>query len=203
MLQMYKVFFNEQIIYIDSSKESEPDEKWEELSDLNEVSVLLVQFLQGEDDLFLLTDKVDETLQSIRSEMFYIETAGGIVENDDEELLFIYRLGYWDLPKGKIEKGETAEQAAYREIKEECGISSHKLKSKLTDTYHIYERDGKMHLKKTFWFYFEQGELNEETVAQAEEDIELASWLSETEINLALLESYNSIEDVYGAYKSM
>ena len=203
MLQMYKVFFNEQIIYIDSSKESEPDVKWQKISDLNKVSGLLVQFMQGDDDLFLLTDKGDEILEIIKSELFYLETAGGIVENEDEELLFIYRLGYWDLPKGMIEKGETAKQAAYREIKEECGISSHKLKSHLTDTYHIYEREGKMHLKKTIWFYFEQGDTNEETVPQAEEDIELASWLSETEINLALLESYESIEDVYDAYKSM
>jgi len=200
---MYKVFFNEQIIYIDSQKDYDPSEDWKEIIELTEVSSLLYQFLQGEDDLFLLTDKVDAVFESLKSELFYIEAAGGIVENEDEELLFIYRLGFWDLPKGHIEKGETPEQAAYREIKEECGISSHKLIEHLEDSYHIYEREGKMHLKKTFWFSFEQEDLNEETIAQAEEDIELVSWLSEPEINLALLESYPSIEEVYTAYKNM
>ena len=200
---MYKVFFNEQVFYIDSHKDSMPAEKWQKLSDLNEVPELLMLFLREESDIFLLTDDVEKTFEKLKSEMFYLEAAGGIVENEDEELLFIYRLDFWDLPKGLIEKGETPEQAAYREIKEECGISSHKLKSHLTNSYHIYEQAGKIILKKTFWFYFEQEDLNEETIPQSEEDIELASWLSEAEINLALLESYASIEEVYNEYRSM
>jgi len=200
---MYKVFFNEQVFYIDSHKDSMPSEKWQKISDLSELTELLMVFLQEESDIFLLTDNIEQAFEKIKSEMFYLEAAGGIVENEDEELLFIYRLGFWDLPKGLIEDGESPEKAAYREIKEECGIGSHKLKKHLTNTFHIYERAGEMHLKKTFWFYFEQEDLNEETIPQSEEDIELASWLSETEINLALLESYASIEEVYNEYRSM
>ncbi|MBK9671561.1 MAG: NUDIX domain-containing protein [Bacteroidetes bacterium] len=65
-----------------------------------------------------------------------IEAAGGIVKNKQGQLLFIFRHGKWDLPKGKIEKGENEQDAALREVEEECGIAELTLQKKLTTTFH-------------------------------------------------------------------
>jgi len=200
---MYKVFFNEQIIYIDSKKDSSLSNSWQEIVTQEEIPKVLFEFFKNEENLYLYSENPDTILSWFSSEIEYIEAAGGIVENDDEELLFIYRLEYWDLPKGGIEADETPEEAAYREIKEECGIYTHQLKQHLTDTYHIYERESKMYLKKTFWFYFEQKDLTEEVNPQTEEDIDLVSWFADAEIELALLDSYESIREVYKAYREM
>ncbi|GAG94413.1 unnamed protein product, partial [marine sediment metagenome] len=76
----------------------------------------------------------------------------GIVCNSGNELLFIYRFDRWDLPKGKIEPGESREMAAIREVKEECGFRQIELGEALSITYHIYEEDNKEVLKITHWF---------------------------------------------------
>jgi bis(5'-nucleosidyl)-tetraphosphatase len=55
-------------------------------------------------------------------------SAGAVVyyetQNSRERLYLVlnYPAGHWDFPKGAVEKGETEEQAAMREIKEETGI---------------------------------------------------------------------------------
>jgi len=160
-----------------------------------------VSFISGEEDLFLSSDKPDKLLVWIKEEFNYLEAAGGLVSNDEDELLFIYRLEFWDLPKGKIELNESPEEAAYREIQEECGIVSHRLEKELCETYHIYEMGGEMYLKKTFWFSFVLEDNSENVTPQTEEDIELVSWFGEDEIQLALLDSYQSIKEVYQVYK--
>ena len=48
------------------------------------------------------------------------------------------RLGVWDLPKGKVEKSEDIEQAAVREVQEECGLVDVRLVAPLTSTWHTY-----------------------------------------------------------------
>lgn len=84
---------------------------------------------------------------------FKIEkAAGGLVENDNGEVLFIYRFDTWDLPKGKIEKGEKKKEAAIREVEEECGISGLEITEKLPKTYHIFQRKGRETLKITYWY---------------------------------------------------
>ena len=200
---MYKVFFNEQIIYIKSVIEDDDDLNYILINNAIEIPALLFDFFESEEDLGIKAEDPSEVLEWVKQELLYIEAAGGIVENDDEELLFIYRLEYWDLPKGKIENGESPEIAAYREIKEECGISSHQLKNHLCNTYHIYKQNGKMYLKKTFWFLFEQKDNSEELVPQTEENIEMLSWFGDDEIQLALLDSYESIREVYTRYKEV
>jgi 8-oxo-dGTP pyrophosphatase MutT (NUDIX family) len=51
-----------------------------------------------------------------------IKAGGGIVVNEQNEVLLIYRRGKWDLPKGKLDDGETIEECALREVKEETGL---------------------------------------------------------------------------------
>ncbi|MBL4710742.1 MAG: NUDIX domain-containing protein [Flavobacteriales bacterium] len=124
-----------------------------------------------------------------------IEAAGGLVRNSDDQVLFIYRLGKWDLPKGKMEKGETPEQSAVREVEEECGISNLNLGKKLPDTYHIYYHKEQYVLKRTYWF--EMGYAgNEELVPQQEEAIEKAIWVDPKQLNDQLSNTYASLKGV-------
>ena len=54
----------------------------------------------------------------------HIKAAGGVVVGDDGRVVVIHRPRYddWSLPKGKLEPGETWEQAALREVQEETGL---------------------------------------------------------------------------------
>ena len=79
----------------------------------------------------LLHKDLDELKKDFFKQFDLIEAAGGIVQNDQNQMLFIYRLHKWDLPKGKVEKGENFEQAAIREVEEETGVINLQLKNKM------------------------------------------------------------------------
>jgi 8-oxo-dGTP pyrophosphatase MutT (NUDIX family) len=120
-----------------------------------------------------------------------ISAAGGIVERE-EELLFIRRHGLWDLPKGKIEKGEGIEEAAIREVEEECGIQGITINEALIETYHTYEVGKKKFLKRTYWFAMRY-EGPKETVPQLEEGITEAMWVVEDDLRIIYKHTYPSI----------
>ncbi len=103
------------------------------------------------------------------------ETAGGYVLNDRDELLVFYRRGSWDMPKGKIDPGETPEQAAIREVQEETGLVQLDLGPFLAYTYHTFEQKGNRILKKTWWYRMKTSDY--ELVPQTEEDIEEIQWV--------------------------
>lgn len=123
-----------------------------------------------------------------------IEAAGGIVQNDKKKILFIYRRHKWDLPKGKIEKKESPEVAAQREIEEETGLRNLFLKKKIGCTYHIYHEYGKAILKETHWFYFTSP--NQELVPQTEEDITEVKWFKTRDIKTPVSNTYENIKDI-------
>jgi 8-oxo-dGTP pyrophosphatase MutT (NUDIX family) len=75
--------------------------------------------------------------QLFRSVFLEVPAAGGVVKSNDR-LLFIFRNGKWDLPKGKIDEGENPPEAALREVSEECGIAGQQIKKQLPSTFHIY-----------------------------------------------------------------
>jgi 8-oxo-dGTP pyrophosphatase MutT (NUDIX family) len=109
-----------------------------------------------------------------------VSAAGGLVKNTQDEYLFIYRRGKWDLPKGKADAGETAEETALREVEEECGLHDLKIIRKLPSTYHSFPEKGKNILKHTRWFLMETKQ--KEVILQWEEDIEEHKWLKKEEI---------------------
>ncbi len=82
-------------------------------------------------------------------------TAGGIVFRPDKtgqdiEILLIQdSKGRWTIPKGHIEKGETAKQTAVREIGEESGLFHIKLLSWLGKIHFQYRRVDKLVLMTT------------------------------------------------------
>ncbi|MEO6230351.1 MAG: NUDIX domain-containing protein [Ferruginibacter sp.] len=124
-----------------------------------------------------------------------IEAAGGVVVNDKKEILFIFRLNKWDLPKGKLEKGETLEDCAIREVEEETGLVNLKLKKKIGETYHTYNAFGKHFIKTSHWYYITCSK-KQNLVPQTEEDITDIEWISESDISKPMKNTYASIDDI-------
>jgi len=129
-----------------------------------------------------------------------IEAAGGLVINEADALLVIHRLGFWDLPKGKLEKGESPEIAALREVEEECGISDLKILNQLPDSYHTYEYNGKKVLKRTYWFLMNY-KGNEKLIPQTEEAILEVCFMPEKDVEtIAIQNTYQSLLPLFHAY---
>lgn len=144
-------------------------------------------------------DHFDDLWQQFLDHHTLIEAAGGMVENDRHELLVINRLGYWDLPKGKLEKNEKAEQGAVREVEEECGIHNLEVVRALPSTYHTYKLKGKAILKKTYWFKMNShGE--QQLVPQVEEDITEVKFMTKDEVKAAIDKTYASLMPLFYTY---
>ncbi|MEO6901469.1 MAG: NUDIX domain-containing protein [Bacteroidia bacterium] len=124
-----------------------------------------------------------------------INAAGGFVQNDKNEWLFIFRNGKWDLPKGKVEKNEAIKSAAIREVEEECGVSGLTIIKELTVTHHVYSLNGKSHLKRTYWFEMSCVD-NKILIPQLEEGIIDAKWFKKANFSTVLKNTFVSIKEV-------
>ncbi len=129
----------------------------------------------------------------------YIEAAGGLVRNSENKLLVIHRFGIPDLPKGKIEENESPEDAAIREVEEECGITGLKITGKSKPSYHIYFIKNKKVLKKTHWFYMNYSG-NEPLKPQTEEYITKVEWCDEQKIIKYRQQTYESLKAYFNTY---
>lgn len=121
------------------------------------------------------TPSVEDLMNDFKNNFKIIEAAGGIVFNNKNEVLSIFRRGFWDLPKGKIEKGEHPADAAIREVQEETGIAQIEIVGTPIIGYHTYQLDKKRILKPTYWFVMKSSDDGELT-PQIEEDIEKVMW---------------------------
>lgn len=124
----------------------------------------------------------------------FVQASGGIVKNPKGEILFIYRNGKWDLPKGHKELKETIEEAAIREVEEECGINDIIIGEKARITYHTYFMKGKNELKETHWFYMKSNSII--LSPQKEEGIEKAVWIKKENLDQVFSNTYLSIKDL-------
>jgi 8-oxo-dGTP pyrophosphatase MutT (NUDIX family) len=124
-----------------------------------------------------------------------VMAGGGAVWNEQHELLFIHRRGKWDLPKGKLDQGETIEHCAVREVEEETGLRSPVILSKLITTYHIYRESGKHILKESTWFEM-LADGRQELVPQVTEDIHAIKWIGKESWGQVLEDTFPSIRDV-------
>jgi 8-oxo-dGTP pyrophosphatase MutT (NUDIX family) len=178
---MYKVFVNEKKLLL--SKQSENLEKtigYENATTL-EIALDLLENTSVK-ELNVFGENIDGIWEEFRKLFRIIEAAGGVVNNPDGDILFIRRLGKWDLPKGKMEKGESREESAVREIEEETGLSDVELVRFINTTFHIYvERNGDKVLKCTHWF--EMNFSGEDTSKpQIEEGITEVAWKNTSQI---------------------
>jgi 8-oxo-dGTP pyrophosphatase MutT (NUDIX family) len=130
-----------------------------------------------------------------------IVAAGGLVVNEKNEMLFIFRRQHWDLPKGKLDEGETIEACAVREVQEETGLKNVELVSFLCKTYHEYfDKWIKEEVIKESWWYLMKSDSSEILIPQTEEDIEKIIWVTENAVGFYLNSSYPSIKEVVSSY---
>jgi 8-oxo-dGTP pyrophosphatase MutT (NUDIX family) len=99
-----------------------------------------------------LHNNIEELKKAFWKKFMLVKAAGGLVLNEAGKGLFIFRRGKWDLPKGKLDEGETIEECAVREIQEETGLQQVQLKKHLVTTYHTYDESGHHILKETWWY---------------------------------------------------
>lgn len=150
--------------------------------------------------LICITREFKRVKSHIKSQFRIVEAAGGLVRKRDKFLL-IFRLGKWDLPKGKLEKGEKAKIAAVREVMEECAVEA-ELIDKLCTTWHTYMQEGKRILKKTTWYNMNC--LNDANMEpQYIENIEDIRWMTIDQADHALKNSYRSIQGVMESWKRL
>ena len=140
---------------------------------------------------------VGENWKFFKSKYLLVKAAGGIVYNANNELLMIYRNNKWDLPKGKIEKGETPKQCALREVEEETGVEKLKILDNVCEkTYHTYKENGKDILKKTYW-YTMYTDWNGHLTPQRNEGVNIACWVNKTNQKEKIANSFNNIKDLF------
>ena len=192
-MQMYRIFYlNKAFFLSDSPIENVKNIKIEEINDL---CLALREWQEEEEDNFDLCfyGVGKETMLNFLMEFYkYMEAAGGLVRNQSNEYLFIKRFNIWDLPKGKIEKGESPEQAAVREVEEETGIEELNIIKPINDSWHIYPWKEQTVLKKTNWFLMESN-YSGDLIPQTKEDITEVVWLKTSDAKEALKNSYRSL----------
>jgi ADP-ribose pyrophosphatase YjhB (NUDIX family) len=129
-----------------------------------------------------------------------IKAAGGLVFNKENNLLLIFRRGHWDLPKGKLDPGETLAECAVREVQEETGLTNIELQDTLMTTYHTYHENGKFILKESYWY---QMKVNSKQllIPQLSEDIRQAIWADESKTTDCLKDAFSSVVDVVTYYR--
>ena len=149
-----------------------------------------------------LSIKNEDEMQQFLNGKMIIEAAGGMVFNEFGELLMIKRRGYWDMPKGKIDEGESIEECALREVSEETGLQELKIVQKLQVTYHTYIYKGVSALKPSHWFKMIHSGL-EILVPQTEEDITEIRWVKKDEAIQLYDSMFPSIQEMVNKFYIM
>lgn len=199
----YTIYFNSSAIELSEELSARNLVKSYRIKNMTDVKSFIEVYLQEKnpDDCILYGEKPEKLLSFLKNYFTYIEAAGGLVMNTLGKYLFIKRLDIWDLPKGKIEKNESPEDCALREVEEETAINGLKIIAGLPSTFHIYFRQEKYYLKKTFWYLMDTNS-EKDLVPQVEEEITMAVWLDKTKSAKAISESYRSLKDTFsGIFK--
>ena len=197
---MYKVFFNDRTIFLtdEFSKHFQVKYglfyKYRSIQDLKDL-ISFYNRLKRIDTLFLFHHDIDVLRDAFRACFLNIEAAGGLVRNNLDNYLFIKRRGKWDLPKGKLDKNESFEIAARREVIEECGLDDVKIVNPLLSTYHTYTLKNEMALKKTTWYEMLY-EGDKTPVPQFEEDITDIRWFEKGRMQEITDNTFKSVIDV-------
>lgn len=199
--QMYKVFFNDRTLFLTDDFSSNFQVrfglffKYKEQEELEEIIDIYTK-LSTVKSLIVFHYDIEALRTDFKKCFKNIDAAGGVIKNTKDEYLLIYRRGKWDLPKGKLDKGESYQHAAVREVTEETGLSSIEIEKHLISTYHTYTHKNKLVLKKTYWFSM-LFDGTESPVPETEEDIEEIRWFKASELHKPFENTYPLVIDVF------
>ena len=205
-MQRYIVFLNDRTVTIGQDIKLTENRLNEIIIDFTDKSALVKAYKRFYRDLNCVNFKINtsnnfsEACDTFNSLFKRIGAAGGIVRNEKNDYLFIKRLGFWDLPKGKLHKNEPAQTGALREVTEETGITGLNITKQLPSTFHIYsDRHGPDILKETYWFEMMCPQA-QNLVPQVEEDITEVKWFSENEVDIPMQNTYASLRCLLEVY---
>jgi len=202
---MYKVFFDDRVVYLSErapAGRADTAQSIMEFQGLTELGELLDKFANNDElqELHIFHKDMAKLTAAFTSCFKCIKAGGGVVLNEKGEFLVIERNGVWDLPKGKMEKGEDFETTALREVEEETGLTGLEVSGLLLSTFHTYPLKGKMILKETRWFEMLQ-KGGGKPVLQAEEGITAYRWVEPGNTAFIRKNTYASILDVLSLKK--
>jgi 8-oxo-dGTP pyrophosphatase MutT (NUDIX family) len=199
---MYKVFVNDKPLFLTNKISKETDFQLFLLESID-IKQLIVKIFQNKiQKACLYHPDEKEIMKTLKSKIPVNKAGGGLVYNKNGEVLFIFRNGKWDLPKGGIEKGEDIERTAMREVEEETGVNLLRITNKLQKTYHVFKRNGRYKLKITHWFEM-QSDFDGIPQGQLEEGIEKVAWIHPDEIPELLKNSYENIKLLFEEEKEL
>jgi 8-oxo-dGTP pyrophosphatase MutT (NUDIX family) len=190
---MYKVFVNDKPLFLTNEVQKETDFKLFLLESVD-IKKLIIKIFQNKiQKAFLYHPDEKLIMKTLRAKLPVEKAGGGLVYNKEGEVLFIFRNGKWDLAKGGMEKNETIEETAIREVEEETGVTGLVITEKLQKTYHIFKRNGRYKLKITQWFEM-RTKFDGTPQGQAEEGIDKVEWVHPKDIPMLLKNSYENIK---------
>jgi 8-oxo-dGTP pyrophosphatase MutT (NUDIX family) len=198
-----KIYFNDKPLFLcdEVNKTLEPFRHHDDTILIDEFSTQAVNSMLHEMERpaihagIFVHNNLPALQKAIWKKFTVIKAAGGLVHTKKKDILLIFRRGKWDLPKGKLDNGETLEHCATREVGEETGITQIQLKKPLLTTYHTYHESGKFILKESYWFEMITPD-NQTLIPQLAENIQEAIWANEAKVKECLLHSFPSVVDV-------
>lgn len=190
---MYKIFVSDKPIILTTKIEKETNFKNYLLKSVKLGTVIRKLNSTSLQEARLIHKNKNKLLKKFLKKLPNVIAGGGKVYNDNGDILFIFRNGKWDLPKGKAESKETIDKTAIREVEEETGVEGLKITKPLEMTYHIFKRNGRYRIKITYWFEMKTS-FNSVLEPQLEEGITKVEWLNAPQIKEALQNSYANIK---------
>jgi 8-oxo-dGTP pyrophosphatase MutT (NUDIX family) len=190
--QNYTIFINQTAIVLTKSPQKYPP-----ILDLKNILKLAHKFQKDfmEQRVELPVSSPAKALLLLKKHIRFIVAAGGLVE-ENNQYLYIKRNGFWDLPKGKIEPGETIAQGAVREVSEECGIPLPVIVKSMGISYHIYQMNQRLILKETHWYLMKLSEKVDSFSPQAIEGITEVAFYNKDFLLQPNTKTYQNLKDL-------
>ena len=190
---MQKIFVGNKPIVLTTKVESESDFK-NYLIDTVDINKVLHHLKKEKyKSIRLIGENQELLLKKFLGLLPNIVAGGGKVLNAEGKILFIFRNGKWDLPKGKAEHKETIDQTAIREVEEETGIRGLTITKPLEITYHIFKRNNQYFIKKTYWFEM-FSDYSGDLKPQIKEGITKVKWIGPKKLKKVKTNIYANIE---------
>ena len=192
---MQKIFVGNKPIILTTQVEKETDFKNLFIDSVSIEKILSVLKKDKYKAVHLVGSDLDRMLKTFLKFLPNVVAAGGKVLNASQRILFIFRNGKWDLPKGKSESNETIDKTALREVEEETGVKGLSITKPLEITYHIFRRNNQHQIKKTYWFEM-FSEYDGDLKPQLDEGITKVKWIGPKKLKKVKKNIYSNIESL-------